>query len=113
MIVVLEDSGKNLKVWKRNSIRKLELNSDFPDLTINSSNAKKVALAMLKHYPAKVVAYEEGVKPRLLVAVEVRTSTFEALKALTRVKRITDAKVKELLKRPTPRNVLKSLMEAS
>lgn len=109
MIALIEDSRRGLKVWIRRSIRKLEINHDFPDLAIGSANAKKVALAMLRHYPAKVLANERGSKTSLIVAVKVRASTIEALKALTRAERITSAKVKELLEKPTPRNVLKNL----
>ncbi len=113
MIVVLEDSGRSLKVWTRKSTRNLDVNIDSPDISINCISAKRVALKMLKPYPARVVPMEMGGKARLLVAVKVHNSTVKALKALSNVERITGRKAAKLLEKPTPRNVLKSLIEAS
>ena len=80
-----------------------------PDLIISLSNAKKVALAMLRSYPAKIVAYESGGKAHLLVAVKVRESTLKALKALSTAERIKGGKAIKLLEKPTPRTILKTL----
>lgn len=109
MIVILEDAGNRLKVWVRKSLRNLEISLDSPDLTISLSNAKKVALAMLKPYRAKVVAVEDGRAAHLLVAVKVRKSTLMALKVLSTAERITGREAVKLLEKPTPRTILKAV----
>ncbi|MEM3104635.1 MAG: hypothetical protein QXD69_03920 [Candidatus Bathyarchaeia archaeon] len=87
----------------------MKITMGSPDLTISLSNAKKVALAMLKPHQAKVFAVEEGRKVRFLAAVKVRESTLKALKALSTAERITGRKAIKLLKKPTPRTILKAL----
>jgi len=109
MIVILEDDRKSLKIWVRKSLRNLHINLHAPDILISFSNAKKIALAMLKRYPAKVVAFEEARTARLLVAVKVRGSALRALRALSTSEPLKGRKAAELLEKPTPRNILKAL----
>jgi len=109
MIVILEDDGNRLKLWVRKSLRNLHINLDAPDIIISFSKVKKIALAMLKPCPAKVVAFEEGRTIHLLVAVKVRESVLKALRALSTSKPLRGRKAAELLKKPTPRNILKAL----
>ena len=56
--IIEDDGGISLKVWLRKSLRNLNPNEDA-DFRIKGLNAKKVALAMLRKYPAKVL-YVEG-----------------------------------------------------
>lgn len=112
MIVILKDAGSHLKIWARKSTRNLRIDLELPDLIVGSPTMKKVALAMLRHYPAKVLALEEGRAVHLLVAVKVRKSALKALKALSAAEPISGGKVAEILKRPTPKAIMKALEQS-
>jgi len=112
MIVMLKDAGSRLKIWARRSTRNLRIDLDLPDLTVCSPTMKKVALAMLRHYPAKVLALEEGRAVHLLVAVKVQKSALKALKALSAAEPIRGRKATEILKRPTPKAIMKALEQS-
>jgi hypothetical protein len=106
-LVILEDAGStSLNVWVRRSLRSLRL-EEPPDFTIKGVNAKKVALAMLKRYPAKVFPCEKS--SRLLVAVKVRRSTCDALKLLSMAEHVTSAEAKRMMENPAPRLVIRRL----
>jgi len=66
---VLENAGRaSLNVWIRRSLRCLTFDGSPPDFTIKGVNAKRVALAMLRRYPAKVLLGRRSA--RLMVVVK-------------------------------------------
>ncbi|MGB9672345.1 MAG: hypothetical protein ACPLZY_04285, partial [Candidatus Norongarragalinales archaeon] len=91
-VVSEETGGASLNVWIGRSLRSLKFDGNHPDFTIGSVNAKMVALAMLKRYPAKVFHGGGRRSARLMVVVKVRRSTCEALKLLSVAGRITAAR---------------------
>jgi hypothetical protein len=106
--VVLEDAGSaSLNVWIRRSLRCLTFDGSPPDFTIKGVNAKRVALAMLRRYPAKVFPGQRSA--RLMVAVKVRRLTCDALKLLSTAENITAAEAKRMMGNPAPRLVIKRL----
>lgn len=110
MFAILEDDGSTcLKVWVGKSLRSVNINVNAPDIRVENSNAKKVALAMLRRYPAKVLYIEHQRGARLLVAVKVRKSTCKALKVLSIAEGITAKEAKEMMENPAPRLILKIL----
>jgi hypothetical protein len=105
--VILEDAGSaSLNVWIRRSLRGLTFDGDPQDFTIKGVNAKRVALAMLRRYPAKVFP---GGSARLMVAVKVRRSTCDALKLLSTAGHITAAEAGGMMENPAPRLVIRRL----
>jgi hypothetical protein len=110
MFAILEDDGSTcLKVWIVKSPRRVTININASDIRIENSKAKKVALAMLTRYPAKVLYIEHRRGARLLVAVKVRKSTCKALEVLSRAEGITAKKAKEMIENPASRLILKLL----
>jgi hypothetical protein len=106
--VILEDAGRaSLNVWIRRSLRGLTFDGSPPDFTIEGVNAKRVALAMLRRYPAKVLLGQRSA--RLMVAVKVRRSTCDALKLLSTAENITAAEAKRMMENPAPRLVIRRL----
>jgi hypothetical protein len=106
--VVLEDAGSaSLNVWIRRSLRGLTFDGSPPDFTIKGVNAKRVALAMLRRYPAKVFLGQKSA--RLMVAVKVRRSTCDALKLLSMAENITSAEARRMMENPAPRLVIRRL----
>jgi hypothetical protein len=107
---ILEEAGNtSLNIWIRKSLRSLKLEGNPPDFTIGSLNAKRVAVAMLKRYPAKVFPGESQKSTRLLVAVKVRRSTCDALKLLSVAGRITASEARRMMENPAPRLLIRRL----
>ena len=67
----------------------LNLDEEAADFRIEGLNAKRVALAMLRKYPAKVLYVESGRRVRLIAAVKARKSACKVLEMLSKVERIT------------------------
>jgi len=110
--VILEDAGStSLNIWIRRSLRSLRFDGNYPDFTIESVNAKRVALAMLKRYPAKVFLGGGRRSARLMVAVKVQRSTCNALKLLSAAGRITAAEAGRLMENPAPRFIIRRLRQ--
>jgi hypothetical protein len=106
--VILEDAGSaSLNVWIRRSLRGLTFDGNPPDFTIKGANAKRVALAMLRRYLAKVFLGQKSA--RLMVAVKVRRSTCDALKLLSRAENITSAEAERMMENPAPRLLIRRL----
>jgi hypothetical protein len=74
-----------------------------------SVNAKRVALAMLRRYPAKVFPSQKSA--RLLVAVKVRRSTCDALKLLSMAGHLTAGEAGRMMENPAPRLLIKRLSQ--
>ena len=106
--VVLEDAGgASLNVWIRRSLRSLTFDEHPPDFAIKGVNAKRVALAMLRRYPAKV--FPGGRPARFMVAVKVRCSTCDALRLLSTAGHITAAEARRMMENPAPRLIIRRL----
>jgi hypothetical protein len=109
MFMVLEDAGgARLKVWMRKSLRNLRIDVETPEFEIKCLNAKRVALVMLRRYPARFVVAEEGKAVHLLVAVKVNASAYRALKALSGVEHMTRRGAAKLMEKPVPRIILRN-----
>ena len=106
--VILEDAGSaSLNVWIRGSLRGLTFDGNPADFTIKGVNAKRVALAMLRRYPAKVFLDQKSA--RLMVAVKVRRSTCDGLKLLSMAENITAAEARRMMENPAPRLLIRRL----
>lgn len=106
--VILEDAGgASLNVWMGRSLRGLTFDEHPPDLAIKGVNAKRVALAMLRRYQAKV--FPGGKSARLMAAVKVRRSTCDALRLLSAAGHITAAEARRMMDNPAPRLIIRRL----
>ena len=107
LAIIEDDGGTHLKVWVRRSPR--NFNEDAPDFKIKGLNAKMVALAMLKRYPAKILYVKSRRRVKLLAAVKARKSTCKALEMLSKADRITKKQAQRMMENPAPTFILKHL----
>jgi len=110
MFVVLDDAGRysSLNVWLRRSVENFK--PPEPDLKIQGVNAKRVTLALLKPFPARILPVESpsGKGVWLFLAVEVSEIECEAVKALSKAD-LTRKEAEELIMEPAAESVLKHL----
>ena len=118
MFVILDDGGlyTSINIWFRKTIDGLEptVYSGFrrlpaPDLRVLNLNAKRVILALLQHFSAKILPIagsNRGIW--LFTVVEVSEKEAEAVKKIARAK-ITLKDTKKMVEKPTAKEILKYL----
>jgi len=107
MFVILDDAGRYsmLNVWLQTSLENFK--PPEPNLKIEGVNAKRVTLALLQHFPARILPVESpgGKGVWLFLAVEVSEKECEAVRALSKADLIRK-KAEEMIKEPTADHLL-------
>ncbi|MEM3040499.1 MAG: hypothetical protein QXG97_00560 [Nitrososphaerota archaeon] len=110
MFVILDDAGRysSLNVWLRSSLE--DFKPPEPNLKIQGVNAKRITLALLQPFPARILPVESpgGKGVWLFLAVEVSNKEFEAVRALSKTD-LTRRESEELSREPTAKHALKRL----